>query len=560
MGAEPRGWTGPAVRGNLASVRRLLLLASVVAVATLGTADARAATRYATPDGSGAVPCDDPAAPCSLPVALSAAAPGDVVAAGAGEHHLAANLLLATAEVSVQGPAPGTPAVVVIDGDFPAFYVSAPGVTLRDLDLRGATTSDALIDNAPGTAPTYERLAIRQSGTATALALRGGLLRDSLVTSQAGTGQAVLAAAARVVNATVLAPAGAARALGVVDDPGATGEVTVVRNSILQGGETGADLEATDGSANLDVDRTSLDPSRVSQAGEGRVALGPGTQDRRTRPPLLDALTGRELPGSPTEDAGAPDPALGAFALDGTPRAVGAPDLGADERTKAPGVLAAGGAARRDCSTSSAVTLTGVVTPNGLPTSAAFELDDGGRLSTVPATPAPGAGALGVPVTATTRSAAPVTASLVATNADGTSRTPVAWTVGAAPPCVPAPDRLRPRLGRPTLARRLGRGRSAQVAFSLSETARLRLVVERVRTGRRAAGACRLHARRGARCTRSSVVASASRIRHAGRIRAGLPLRPHGRALPVGSYRLTLGATDAAGNRAVPRHVRFRIG
>ncbi|HZB77691.1 MAG TPA: hypothetical protein VE526_15780 [Solirubrobacteraceae bacterium] len=45
----------------------------------------------------------------------------------------------------------------------------------------------------------------------------------------------------------------------------------------------------------------------------------------------------------------------------------------------------------------------------------------------------------------------------------------------------------------------------------------------------------------------------------AGRNRVAFTGRVGRRTFPSGRYRATVGATDAAGNRAVPRRVRFRI-
>ena len=48
-------------------------------------------------------------------------------------------------------------------------------------------------------------------------------------------------------------------------------------------------------------------------------------------------------------------------------------------------------------------------------------------------------------------------------------------------------------------------------------------------------------------------------LTHAGANRVAFAGRVGRRTFPPGRYRATVGATDAAGNRALPRRVRFRI-
>jgi hypothetical protein len=113
-------------------------------------------------------------------------------------------------------------------------------------------------------------------------------------------------------------------------------------------------------------------------------------------------------------------------------------------------------------------------------------------------------------------------------------------------------DRTVPVLGRVTLApaRFAVAGRATAVAasrrgttirFGLSEAATVSLRVERVVAGRRvAAGTLRRTARAGA-----------NRVAFSGRIGR--------RALRRGRYRLTVRATDAAGNRSTVRTRAFRV-
>jgi hypothetical protein len=101
------------------------------------------------------------------------------------------------------------------------------------------------------------------------------------------------------------------------------------------------------------------------------------------------------------------------------------------------------------------------------------------------------------------------------------------------------------------------------VRFGLSEQASVRLTVQRATTGRRVGGACRVATalRRSApACTRWVAVRGAlARPTAAGQRTLAFTGRLGGRALPRGRYRLTLVATDAAGNRSAPARATFRV-
>lgn len=101
------------------------------------------------------------------------------------------------------------------------------------------------------------------------------------------------------------------------------------------------------------------------------------------------------------------------------------------------------------------------------------------------------------------------------------------------------------------------------IRFTLSEAATATVLIERRTKGRRVGTACRKataklrrrkactrYERRGT-LTRRNLKAGANRIAFSGRIGR--------RALPLGSYRLTLTARDAAGNRSSARRVTFTI-
>lgn len=122
-------------------------------------------------------------------------------------------------------------------------------------------------------------------------------------------------------------------------------------------------------------------------------------------------------------------------------------------------------------------------------------------------------------------------------------------------------DTTAPALSRLALARRLRLGRAGGLRVTLSEAATLTLRFERKLPGRRKAGRCvkPRRAPKAKRCARyvkrgvqlRSVQQGANRERVGGRIGR--------RVLPVGRYRVTIVAKDAAGNVSKPAKRTLRI-
>jgi hypothetical protein len=142
------------------------------------------------------------------------------------------------------------------------------------------------------------------------------------------------------------------------------------------------------------------------------------------------------------------------------------------------------------------------------------------------------------------------------------------------PPPPPPPPDLPPALSavsltnrsfaptgvRATTRKRVARGTTFR--FTLSESAKVRIVFERRTGGRRVGGKCLAptRARRNRRaCTRYVAVSSISPSGVAGRNSVKFSGRLKGRPLAVGSYRATLTATDVAGQRSQPARLRFSI-
>jgi Domain of unknown function (DUF4394) len=113
---------------------------------------------------------------------------------------------------------------------------------------------------------------------------------------------------------------------------------------------------------------------------------------------------------------------------------------------------------------------------------------------------------------------------------------------------------------RRTTRKRVARGTTFR--FTLSESAKVRIAFKRRTGGRRVGGKCLAptRARRNRRaCTRYVAVGSISASGIAGPNSVKFSGRLKGRPLAVGSYRATLTATDAAGQRSGPTTLRFSI-
>jgi hypothetical protein len=111
-----------------------------------------------------------------------------------------------------------------------------------------------------------------------------------------------------------------------------------------------------------------------------------------------------------------------------------------------------------------------------------------------------------------------------------------------------------PRIGR--------RSRPGALKFSLSEGAEVTAVFERLTRGRRRGTRCRSATRRrrtGKRCTLARPVGELTVAGRAGPNALPIGRRIAGRKLAPGSYRVTITATDAAGNASSAKPIRFKI-
>jgi streptogramin lyase len=122
-------------------------------------------------------------------------------------------------------------------------------------------------------------------------------------------------------------------------------------------------------------------------------------------------------------------------------------------------------------------------------------------------------------------------------------------------------DVTPPSLANVRLPATLRIGRAGTLSVTLSEAATVKVRFERALPGRHKAGRCvkPRRAPRARRCTRFSSLGSQSRSARAGANSLAIGGKLGRRTLPVGSYRLTIVATDAAGNPSKPITRRLRV-
>jgi hypothetical protein len=329
-----------------------LALAGALLLTVAVPATAGATVRHASPTGTDTTStCTDAEMPCSLRRAVeTVAAPGDEVVVAPGTYALSAPVNVGQ-KVDVHGAAGAPrPRIVSTAPVVFSFSQSANAARLADLRLEapGSVVNTTRLSNATDTA-TLERLELLAAPAAAgiAAALAGGwTLRDSVAHTQATNGVAVKAFHGTVHLANVTA---------VATDPGGTGllaesdvggicvppfEVEAhALNVIARGGRYDLAMEfLCSGAQSLNVSFSNFRRSKISaNPASARIEDGGGNQDAEplfTAPASLDF---HELAGSPTIDAGAATPALGATDLDGGARVQGsAPDIGAYETAVPP--------------------------------------------------------------------------------------------------------------------------------------------------------------------------------------------------------------------------------
>lgn len=157
-------------------------------------------------------------------------------------------------------------------------------------------------------------------------------------------------------------------------------------------------------------------------------------------------------------------------------------------------------------------------------------------------------------VTATFASAAGTSADAASGGSGGVGATPIAGTQTPA-------DTTAPVFTSATIAPRKVVKR-ATVRYELSEAAQVTFVFEAAAPGRRAGGKCVKPTRANVRqrhCVRFLAVARLTSAARAGQNQQPFTTHTGGRTLKPGTYRLTLQAADAAGNKSQPRQLTFVV-
>lgn len=101
------------------------------------------------------------------------------------------------------------------------------------------------------------------------------------------------------------------------------------------------------------------------------------------------------------------------------------------------------------------------------------------------------------------------------------------------------------------------RRHGSMLSLTVNVAANMKLSFARVQTGRRSNGSCRLHARKGARCSVYTTVGSITRSLSSGKHTIALSGIVGRKVLAPGSYRLTV--TARAGGKTFTGHVTFTI-
>jgi hypothetical protein len=338
-----------------------VLLAALFVPAT----GAQAATRYAAPAGVASPDCLQ-ATPCDIETAIDSASGGDEVILLGGTYNIA--------PLSGIGNAVGdsTPAGVTIRGESvaaPPLIRSSPtadyvvglqvnyGVTLRDVRLSFEGPNAVGIALYTGQQSTIERVQVDAGakGINACVIAADGTIKNSVCVARADGASAlswslgmsfaspnVFDFSATVRN-SVFASRGA-NGYGVIlsDNNGNNGLLSIqlqAFNSVFSATGVGGTDVATDAStptATAAVAAQYSNYSSVNTTGTGtNFITAVGNSGNQTAEPVFVNPSGgdfRQLPESPTIDAGSNDPANGTIDLAGQPRTVGAfTDIGAYE-------------------------------------------------------------------------------------------------------------------------------------------------------------------------------------------------------------------------------------
>jgi hypothetical protein len=336
-----------------------LVLCAVLA----SPAAANAATRYASPSGSGTT-CSQ-ASPCDLVTAVNSAQNGDTVIVGAGTYGSAGSPLTTqlndNGDVTIEGAVTGPGRPVIYESGGSGIHLAGNGSSVTDLDIEFSGNDGVYL---AGTNESATRVVVRSTvnTAADACELYGPgseSLIDSLCVStnpSSRSGAGVQAGATATLRNDTLVGA-----YGLY-----TGGPADVANSILDGSLDDLDSNVAPAFTNVEFStvRANLNP--------------PSTDDNPVSAPpvFVNAAAGdyHEAPSSPSVGAGAVDPANGTLDLDGTLRTInGKTDIGAYQLLGAQSATTGAPSATSDAS----ATVTGTLNSAGVQASYYFEYGTG---------------------------------------------------------------------------------------------------------------------------------------------------------------------------------------
>ncbi len=372
-------------------------------IAAVGAGGAAAAVRYAGPGGTGANPCSNPGAPCSIYTAASTTAPGTTVQSGdevllapgdysdsAGD--LGPNEFVQLKEgIKVHGPAGQPRPVITLNHNTAlvgAFYVEANDV-LSHVEIDTAASRS----NVEVFGGVMEDVIARSSSTValtTVCVHVAGVIRNSacLATGANATaiGEANATAAtstATLRNVTAVSSGAGGKGLSYTIFNGGTTTVSakavIAKGSVTDVAATGTSTThnpGTGGHVTINLDHSDFSTTEATQdnpSGGTATVTSSAVNSNVSALPLLAADGYHQLASSPTIDKGASDGSTGSADIDGQLRKIGSEvDIGADEMADttsttiscAPATLTLGAGATA-CTASVVDTSAGVLTPTG---------------------------------------------------------------------------------------------------------------------------------------------------------------------------------------------------
>lgn len=325
---EARGWVA---------------LAATAAAIALTATSASGATRFAEPGGAGPAATCPQTDPCDIQVAVedAAAGTGDVIVLLPGTYDLGADNLALDHELTVGGRPTGPRPTITGTGSSVVTVVgNSLNTRLHDVVIEGTGAFGFT------SVQTVERVESTASFTACLPGFEG-LIRDSTCVAYGTQGEAVSYRVGcgapqtldtrRLRNVTAHATGADSAAIRVDANGGC--DLTLSGRNVIAMAE-GTDVvaftdEAPGSSAELQLSRSAFNSELAFGTNAVVPSVGSGT-NLAAEPLLADPMNGdlRQLPGSPTIDAGGEDELVGPMDFEGDPRVVGGRiDIGADEFT-----------------------------------------------------------------------------------------------------------------------------------------------------------------------------------------------------------------------------------